>query len=1857
MPQLTLYSRPGLQKLKDVLAEQKNPNLESARPVGKETLQRLLGKMTPEKAWWKDPSFSQELNAVLQNEIFRKAFKGETGLSLPFETAQLTENESNQLKTYIASRVTLQDVSTTSLEAAIKASPSFSAGQPLLHVLRDNIGPMVLDTLYESVLKLGLRKEHAEMFVPIKRFIQETRATLAAGDKNIIELVEQLAVNLNTARNCLGHINPGCYAYKAANGLYQVADALRKGLVAGDLTELKAKMMKLQDTSGLASVGKAVIPLLEVAEPLQLWQDNRISTGELAQHIVEKAVPEQLMRPIRLAEKMAQGVKDGKLKLEGLPVWPGMADKVACISWLKAAMENPSLRQIIHEADDEWFTATLNLHSEDIAYLKNELVKITAVLDSFAAQDSMLGQLKALNTMPGIGTLLAQADPFVNDKLGGLGSWLKDDTPLSQLGGVAMAPGASGKLWQSVKLLDPVKVLKCTSLEALKKTYGVTLDAASATWLVVKKGYTFIQQSAYSPGLSLRDPVRLYRDLISFIREDMKDNPEDYKNATAETLLAVVAMVFKSFKGNHVPFHGNTAEWLKAYAQADPAKLTAVDKVLMNVVLQGRVVLEIKKAIGSDPEQARLLLRPLSEALKEYSGDNKLLRGMAHSLPYIPALCGAWKVIRDMNLNERKALHHSLQQQLSVLSAILRNNICAETSESLVSRQEAIGQMQTKLVALTGPVPMLQAELAAIRAVADAAPEPIRERIKADLELAESHLENLKNPAIFTELSADVVAQVCATQTRQHQALRENLVAENIPVATIIKAQLGEMIRLVEALPVELKLTDMKSVVHFAEEALKRLISSKDQDLISFRAEIVMLLRNNLADLMVDIGQWAGNQLRQLFTKEVELTPEEKVQGWFVMERELSMGQLAVGAAAGAASGMLLSAMFMLLSGEKQWGCTGQKDPVRVGDVSGVIRQRDSRSLPQATDNRNNKVDNHQGGDWKKWLVMAMPVVLAAAAGAGIAASIKPAIREKCGDNERHEMTGPGQLHWVTGEDDITKGIYLQPGESLSHVLGQDGKMQNIIQGAEESRAGRGRRAFGGGGYSYRPGPRPASPPPPPVQEQPAVKTAAEQLQQDNNIRGAWNTDFVMRKVVTPFLESTIDGARLALEKLHATTYVRKHVQNVIAKHGLTLKPNSLVEVTRIDTRGSGRVTAGISEATEYYTLTDLAVGKVHGINIKVEWDASINNAGNHRTFCEEILPGSFRTLFTTGKSHSVIMAQFNKEIEALNNNHESKEDIANYYKFSFMARAKELRQSKSVSAGFKTQLSDYLNNKKTPCQLRLQDVPLNEVVALRDGNRILAWDVLGNTIEFEDNENLSKKTQDWILDHLPIYTQQKCQNANRRFDAFVKSWVTGHNYPIEHRSSRLSVNEFNDIYKDITNAGIEQVRKDMDTLVKTPDELQKSQFISLAFDMAGALLPLIPASGCALLALRAANVVGIPVTKGLVAASEADNFPDLEKINSQITAEIIANVVLEGIPVSLNKAKEILGHPKLQRLLQGIKTKENPLSRDSSLSTLSPGSQAETLTQYTSDGWSPSSLQRGGISNQNIQVEKNGPWRLASTPGDKPETLYLFSHGTSINEGFTTAIPDGMTITFAAPHRAKTSNPGYQAVVNQEVTPYVKINNQEFTISAFKDPQNTVPVPQEELKKRLVSWWEKITLSQDEQARLLATGTQNRGEVSNYFLSPETNLNLDADFFTTILDLNRAVQVDNDAIRTQVKKLLKLNESAPLQPMNKTDILFLQPGKGNNATLEQAIDIARRKGYTEIKATHCRVGLHDNNAMSYKTNIYNDHAGDLSAEPQYFDVHIDLTHRRITLTPIGGRLANIPLSDSSDEKKKSGSS
>lgn len=1450
-------------------------------------------------------------------------------------------------------------------QAHVPQHPAPVAAQDVPHpvdqlqkVIISGAQQMVMDILLEASLKLtGMDKSTASVFVPVITLIREARRALASDTGGFSERLLALVIVLNKARNSLRLSSPDSVVFRGVDVLCDMANILHRGLLSEDLSALKAVSKKLASFPGLTTLAGSATSLAELALLLRRWHKAEITGVELVRRLADEVAPEMVRLPLNVAEKIGRGVREGKLSIDGVPPWPETADSVARLTWLKDALLNSTLRDALAGADKEWLMQTLGMDSEEADFMQAHLLQYARSLASFPLHGSPTEQLAALKTMPGLSELIDEVDISLNDNLGLPGSLLKDDTRLSSLGGIVTASGGVEMARQGLRLIDPAKVMRRGGqfgFELLKNTVGVSLDAARAVRLLGKKSYEF-WQSAYSPGQSVADPVRFYRDFTAFIRQDMIGNPEDYSNATFETMLAAMAIFLRSLGGYHVPYGGNTAQWLEAYAKADPANLTAVDYVIMHAVLEPRVMLEIRHAMQqSDTLQSRKLLEPLSRALQSYVGDSPLLRRMAVTLPYVPALCEAWGELRETQHEGRQTPAAQLSQQVSLHDTILRNSRARVSPETQGSRQHALLQLQQKLKGLRGQgeapedrVEELQRDLNAMKSAVNAALRPGdgQERLADELETAQENLNQLKMPERLQGLSVEDVLHLTVIQQKLQQEVRAQLLANGVSATHLGQAQLQEINGLLESLE------DTGALKYLAVDALARLATSTRPNLISLRGELSTLFRNAVSDTLADTVRWSAQQVKKLFIREVELTPEEEEEGWFVIERDISVGQVATGAAAGA----LLPALFLLLA-------TGSSDsPAKMAgaltlqrmatDDNGASDLQQVRTGPSYAGvyGQTTEPVKQESREWQKWLLMALPVLAGGAAGAAVAASINPGIRAKPKEGGSTGEGGsaasmPGRLYTVTGENGVTKGIILTAADE--EALQNQSIGEVVANRRPDGDRPRVKRSIDDPGTSDT--------------DRENAASGIRQKRSPDVITEKPGTDILVSRI-NQKLQDIYEGGILRVgSALDPAYFIRQHIQNIIDAnpegHGTLTSPDS-----KLDFRPS----VG-GHATQSVTLMDLATGKFNYLKFNPVWDyqgEDWTESNPKVRFRNALLPGASNIITKGGLNLNskkpgkglpdIIGDKGLSEIELIKTQPNRLAKLSSFYELAFRLTAGELLKERSLSE-FHPALNGYIAGSVKPLRISLFSKRVTEVISLRRNDKILAWDVAGTWQLITDTAagRSNIKMQNWLLRHMDANDQHKYRNS--RSDLFgTEDQIRIHIHGASTRTARSNFNlqRMKDIGSETAALTLARAEADMKSTISTRKEYLLNGVIDALYIAAGiALSPLLPGTGMILILNNIMLSAGLTLTKDMSKLIMSDSAAERESIIDSIIPNLIASLVVDGAFIlGLPTAKQLLarGHIKIPWAKEANALKDIPLGLSGYHAA---NNVSEAVTDYTAD-------------------------------------------------------------------------------------------------------------------------------------------------------------------------------------------------------------------------------------------------------------------------------------------------------------------
>ncbi|WP_312695615.1 LysM peptidoglycan-binding domain-containing protein [Caproiciproducens sp.] len=364
------------------------------------------------------------------------------------------------------------------------------------------------------------------------------------------------------------------------------------------------------------------------------------------------------------------------------------------------------------------------------------------------------------------------------------------------------------------------------------------------------------------------------------------------------------------------------------------------------------------------------------------------------------------------------------------------------------------------------------------------------------------------------------------------------------------------------------------------------------------------------------------------------------------------------------------------------------------------------------------------------------------------------------------------------------------------------------------------------------------------------------------------------------------------------------------------------------------------------------------------------------------------------------------------------------------------------------------------------------------------------------------------------------------------------------------------------------------------------------------------------------------------------DFFIDASKKN--LDYSLITN------PPMLNKLKS--DNPGI------IKTLDKKTKPSSIISHLSDGLEGET-SYSTSDRWQ-SSLSKGAIAGVIINSEHNNRFGIISTPGNKSDTLTLFSHGKSINEDYTIKSPEDLSLHFYTPHRTKLKNPGLGIFVHNNTVPYSVIDGKKYKISFYRDSAMTKPVSQDILRKKLFDDYHQFRshiISKETKDQLLATGTTRTGEVSNYFFT-STYEDIDEKAFKLAVEANRLNQADLDSLDPVMSEVIQLFAKAPagetIKGAELTDIMHILPKQAG--TLEEVIKIAKERNYKKLKLIHCRVLAKDPHAKTYIANTWKDQGSENTLDNTNKDIesiiNIDFEKNNIDIFYLNLKNTGIPF-------------
>lgn len=1453
------------------------------------------------ESWPDCPEVCGALKDLLKiSADFRQKLQAETGLSF----AESPPAYPQKIEDLLDSAHLNLDESRNTLKATLlelTAAPPqevFTSGQIIIDALQG----MALNILLESGLKLsGMSREAAQTVLPMIKLVRDSLAVVNEKQGSLADRLQAITGKLNAAQVALKTASPDSTACRWVNILCDVVDVLSHGIRTGSLQDSLAKMQNIQP---LSAIGENVLSLLKQAEIFQQWQEGRLTDDALAINVLENVAPQQFTLLLSIARKVKDAAgKHGALAAisHELPSWPKEKSAIAALRWMLAAIQSPALRERLEASDGQWLRNELKLDAQEAALMQQGLLKHTRQLASFPFKGSLAEQFRALTQMPELANLFGQMDISINDKIPHLGPLLKDGLQLSDLQGVAAASGTWQMTRELAKLADSKKVgyaaaesLLGGSLAALKKFGGAVYDIAQAFSLPAKKAYGFYK-SEYAPG-STTSINTFYRGLIHYISDDYKTNPSDYTLETLNTLSAMLSGTLKCTNGLRALMGKNTAELLEEYTRSDPAKFSRLEHTLIHAVLDTRLAFEIRDALQKeDYVQAKKLLIPLRRVLESCAGDHLFLRRMACLVEALPALCDIHQELKDIQ-TPRSELLGKLKLRKKVLAATPERR---HTLPSLKLLHKELTHLQQKTGIQLTATQRLQTDLDVMRAaVARLGQGELRHRLESELATLEPGLTSLK--AAAARQDGDV-AELLQTQQLLHKTTRRTLMKEEVSANKLELAHLEHMEKMLNEVPEKLSLpslssfTSLSSLPTLAMDFMALLLSSKKPGLQAARAQLETLVTNSASDFITDGVHWMTDKTKQLFTKEVELTPEEKAQGWFVIERDFSTGQLLAGGAAGAASGALLSSVFLLLSAQGVPGLQRGDSSIRSVTMRRTATDINEETGPQTVLLTPSHADIYKtttepvtgaGVAWKKWLLMALPVAAGAATGAAIAAAVKPAIREKRDENGLPNcmaaLSGPGQLNVVTGEDGVSKGIIQQEDGQSSRVR-RGPYISAMIEETVEAENTR----F----------------------EEEANRIKAEQ-ERIEAIRNNWTETQITNRLNQEIKQLKTATIIMSGSIFDPLAYIDQYIFDSIndyATEGVMLTPDTVITMNR-NNGGS------FHSANEYVTLRDIVTGK---------FDYRGNNyipkfpAGTPQGLINKLMPNA--TAATTESFFvSGVMDKFNEDIAKLENSPYFMKGAEDFCHLSFKATAKGLLQQADILPQLKVVLENYVSGEINAHQLSFRGEPLAGVTALRFGDDILAWNIYGEYKQFKDSElfNGDKTIQQWIVNHLNLQSQSLYNESDEIRNNAFKSFISltkslGPMTKTMFYASALELQSTTNLGKQTITNIINNMKINMDKLVKTQAESTFDNLLTLMGNVATVGLVFVPAYPIVAMVAKMLLSAGITWTKGLLLANNADSHTESQQILSGAMKDILQGTMLDGIPIGLKAASNFLSKAK----------------------------------------------------------------------------------------------------------------------------------------------------------------------------------------------------------------------------------------------------------------------------------------------------------------------------------------------------------
>jgi len=449
------------------------------------------------------------------------------------------------------------------------------------------------------------------------------------------------------------------------------------------------------------------------------------------------------------------------------------------------------------------------------------------------------------------------------------------------------------------------------------------------------------------------------------------------------------------------------------------------------------------------------------------------------------------------------------------------------------------------------------------------------------------------------------------------------------------------------------------------------------------------------------------------------------------------------------------------------------------------------------------------------------------------------------------------------------------------------------------------------------------------------VKSMQERLDQSAEVRRRWDPKY-LEIIAQNHLNKFKDGAVIRMSgALHPETFVKGYISDIINKFPKEERGGLNSADSIIKLRGLGSNASGGSKEI---TLKELAMGKVSTMDWDIKWNKNVS-----MDLREALNPGGYNTV-PDGSGNNLginwyiskkvrpesltqqIVKAFEKNLETLRNDEDKTAALVTFYETSFKSAAINLAKNPELSE-FRGQLDAIQSGKAVGEHVLFYGYVLTEVVAVRVGDKILAWDAAGSHIVINNTEFgiENKKTQKWIVDHLDANAQYKYNTDESRKKAFsFYDSSTTTNQRLMHQpnfKSPITTSEEDTLGKDALRVVMHRAKDDINSMVKTSGEHLLDRMIDLGFMFLGAGMAIsvgsvggaMTANGMYVMLCQIAASAGLSVTKDMLKVALADDEESRAAVRAAVEENVLNTVVVDGgLTLGLPLAKAMLPGLKL---------------------------------------------------------------------------------------------------------------------------------------------------------------------------------------------------------------------------------------------------------------------------------------------------------------------------------------------------------